>query len=390
MAEKRDYYEVLGVSKGASDDEIKKAYKKMAIKYHPDRNPGDKVAEEKFKEAAEAYDVLRDPDKRARYDQFGHAGMAGAGGFGGGQGFDMNDIFSMFGDIFGGHMGGGGFGGFEGFGGFGRGGRGPQKHQGSNLRLKVKLTLEEVAKGTSKKFKVRKDVTCPHCKGTGSEDGRTETCGTCHGNGYVNRTVNTMLGRMQQQSACPTCGGNGTVIKNKCTHCSGTGVVNGEEVVEVQIPAGVQDGMVLTVQGKGNAGRNNGYAGDIQVFIEVESHAELTRRDNDLIYNLLLDLPTAILGGSAEIPTIDGRVKIKIESGTQPGKTVRLRGKGLPALQGYGYGYGDLIINISIYIPETLTKEEHEAIEKMRYSDSFKPSQNTKNSFFQKFKNLFT
>jgi molecular chaperone DnaJ len=195
---------------------------------------------------------------------------------------------------------------------------------------------------------------------------------------------------MQQQSVCPTCGGQGTVIKNKCSHCSGTGVVSGEELVEVQIPAGVQDGMILTVQGKGNAGQNNGYAGDIQVYVEVEQHSELSRRDNDLVYNLLLDLPTAVLGGPAEIPTIDGRVKIKIEPGTQPGKTVRLRGKGLPALQGYGYGYGDLIVNISIYIPETLTKEEHEAFEKMKGSDSFMPSQSTKNSFFQKFKNLFS
>ena len=391
MAEKRDYYEVLGVQKGASEDEIKKAYKKMAIKYHPDRNPGDKEAEEKFKEAAEAYDVLRDPDKRARYDQFGHAGMGGAGGFGG-QGFDMNDIFSMFGDIFGGHMGGGGgFGGFSGFGGFGGGGsRGAQKHQGGDLRLKVKLTLEEVAKGATKKFKVKKDVTCSHCHGSGSQDGKTESCGTCHGTGYVTRQVNTMFGRMQQQSVCNVCGGKGTTIKNKCQHCSGTGVVSGEEVVEVQIPAGVQDGMILTVQGKGNAGHNNGYAGDIQVYVEVEQHSELSRRDNDLVYNLLLDLPTAVLGGPAEIPTIDGRVKIKIEPGTQPGKTVRLRGKGLPALQGYGYGYGDLIVNISIYTPETLTKEEHDAFEKMKGSDSFKPSQTTKNSFFQKFKNLFS
>lgn len=386
MAEKRDYYEVLGVQKGASEDEIKKAYKKMAIKYHPDRNPGDKEAEEKFKEAAEAYDVLRDPDKRARYDQFGHAGMGGAGGFGGGQGFDMNDIFSMFGDIFGGHM--GGFGGFGGFGGGGN--RGAQRHHGSDLRLKVKLTLEEVAKGTTKKFKVKKDITCTHCNGSGSQDGKTESCGTCHGTGYVTRQVNTMFGRMQQQSACSTCGGQGTVIKNKCSHCSGTGVTSGEEVVEVQIPAGVQDGMVLTIQGKGNAGRNNGYAGDIQVYVEVEPHHELSRRDNDLVYNLLLDLPTAVLGGPVEIPTIDGRVKIKIEPGTQPGKTVRLRGKGLPALQGYGYGYGDLIVNISVYIPETLTKEEHAAFEKMRGSDSFAPSQTTKNSFFQKFKNLFS
>ncbi len=387
MAEKRDYYEVLGVQKGASDDEIKKAYKKMAIKYHPDRNPGDKEAEEKFKEAAEAYDVLRDPDKRARYDQFGHAGMGGAGGFSGG-GFDMNDIFSMFGDIFGGHMGGGG--GFGGFGGFGGGSRGPQQHRGSDLRVPVKLTLEEVANGTTKKFKVKKKVTCSHCNGSGSNDGKTETCGTCHGSGYITRAVNTMFGRMQQQSMCNTCGGKGTVIKNKCTHCSGLGVVSGDEVVEVEIPAGIQDGMTLTVRGKGNAGQNNGYAGDLQVYVEVEPHAELARRDNDLIYNLLLDLPTAVLGGSAEIPTIDGRVKIKIEAGTQPGKVVRLRGKGLPALQGYGYGYGDLIVNISVYIPETLNKDEHNAFEKMRGSDSFIPSQSTKTSFFQKFKNLFS
>ncbi|MDE5560809.1 MAG: molecular chaperone DnaJ [Bacteroidaceae bacterium] len=387
MAEKRDYYEVLGVQKNASADEIKKAYKKLAIKYHPDRNPDNKEAEEKFKEAAEAYDVLHDPDKRARYDQFGHAGMGGAGGFGG-QSFDMNDIFSMFGDIFGGHMG-GGFGGFSGFGGGGRG-RSQQRHQGSDLRLKVKLTLEEVAKGTTKKFKVRKDVTCTHCKGSGSQDSKTETCGTCHGTGYVTRNVNTMFGHMQQQSVCNVCGGTGSTIKNKCTHCGGTGVINGEEVIEVQIPAGIQDGMILTVQGKGNAGHNNGYAGDIQVYVEVEPHNELSRRDNDLVYNLLLDMPTAVLGGPVEIPTIDGRVKIKIEPGTQPGKTVRLRGKGLPALQGYGYGYGDLIVNISVYIPETLTKEEHDAFEKMRDSDSFKPSPTTKNTFFQKFKNLFS
>ena len=390
----RDPYEVLGVAKTASDAEIKSAYKKAAIKYHPDRQTGKseaekKEAEEKFKEAAEAYDILRDPDKRARYDQYGFAGMGGAGGFGGGAGFDINDILnSVFGSgfNFGGFSGGGGFEDF--FGGGGRS-RGPQQHQGGDLRLKVRLTLEEVSKGCTKKFKVKKNVTCQHCHGSGSEDGKTDTCGTCHGSGYVVRTMKTMFGAMQQQSVCSNCGGTGRVIKHKCSHCQGTGVVMGEEVVEVQIPAGVQDGMVLTVQGKGHAGRNNGISGDIQVYIEIEPHAELHRNGDDLYYNLLLDLPTAMLGGPAEIPTIDGRVKIRIEPGTQPGKIVRLRGKGLPALRGYGNGYGDLIVNISVYIPENLTKDERETLEKMRDSESFKPSVQTKQTFFQKFKNLF-
>lgn len=389
MADKRDYYEVLGVSKTASDAEIKSAYKKLAIKYHPDRNPGDKEAEEKFKEAAEAYDVLRDPQKRQRYDQFGHAGMGGAGGFGGGAGMNMDDIFSMFGDIFGGHAGFGGFEGFGGFGGFGGGGGGRQKHRGADLRLKVHLTLNEVATGTTKKFKVRKNVTCNHCHGTGSEDGKTEKCSQCNGSGIVYKTVNSMFGRMQTQAACPKCGGQGTTIANKCHECHGEGVVNGEEVIEVNIPAGVQDGMVVTVSGKGHAGKLNGIAGDIQVFIEVDPHKELTRDGQNLIYNLLLDLPTAVLGGSAEIPTLDGKVKIKIEPGTQPGKIMRLRGKGLPAVQGYGYGTGDLIVNISIYIPETLNKTEKEMFEKMRESDSMKPNPSAKENIFSRFKKMF-
>lgn len=327
---KRDYYEVLGVSKNASDDEIKKAYKKMAIKYHPDRNPDDKEAEAKFKEAAEAYDVLRDPQKRARYDQFGPEGVNGAGGFGG-SGMNMDDIFSMFGDIFGGH------GGFGGFGGGGRA-RKPQ-YRGGDLRLKVRMTLQEIATGVTKKFKVKKKVACPHCHGSGAEgSGATETCPTCHGNGFVVKTQQSIFGMMQTQAVCPTCGGEGTIIKNKCKECGGEGVVNGEEVIEVKIPAGVGDGMVVTVTGKVHAARRNGVPGDIQVYIEEEPHKELLREDNNLIYNLLLDVPTAALGGDAEIPTIDGKVKIKIEPGTQPGKVVRLRGKGLPAVQGYGYG----------------------------------------------------
>ena len=381
---KRDYYEVLGVTKNASDDEIKKAYKKMAIKYHPDRNPGEKEAEEKFKEAAEAYDVLRDPQKRARYDQFGPEGVNGAGGFGG-QSMNMDDIFSMFGDIFGGH----GFGGFGG--GFGGGGRARKpQFRGGDLRLKVRLNLQEIATGVTKKFKVKKKVTCTHCHGSGAEGaGATEQCPTCHGSGYVVKTQQSIFGMMQTQSVCPTCGGEGTVIKNKCKACGGEGVVNGEEVIEVKIPAGVADGMVVNVPGKGHAARRGGVPGDIQVYIEEEPSNELLREDNNLIYNLLLDVPTAALGGSAEIPTIDGKVKIKIDPGTQPGKVVRLRGKGLPAVQGYGYGVGDLIVNISVYIPETLSKDEKKAMEAMQKSDNFAPNPSIKEKIFRKFKSYF-
>ena len=392
MAEKRDYYEVLGVSKNATDAEIKSAYKKMAIKYHPDRNPGDKEAEEKFKEAAEAYDVLRDPQKRQKYDQFGFAGLGGQGGFGGGASMNMDDIFSMFGDIFGGRGGFGGFEGFEGFsgfGGFGGGGGGRKTYKGADLRLKVRLTLEEVATGVTKKFKVRKHVTCTACNGSGSADGKKETCSQCKGTGSVYKTINSMFGRMQTQTVCPICNGTGSIIKNKCTKCNGEGVVNGEEIIEVAIPAGVDDGMVVTASGKGHAGKQNGVPGDIQVFIEVEPHKELHRNGQNLEYNLLLDVPTAVLGGSAEIPTLDGRVKIKIEAGTQPGKIMRLRGKGLPAVSGYGYGYGDLIVNIGVYVPRNLSKEEKEMIEKMRESENMKPKADEKESFFKRFKKMF-
>ncbi|MDD6802948.1 MAG: molecular chaperone DnaJ, partial [Prevotellaceae bacterium] len=337
---KRDYYEVLGVDKSASEDEIKKAYRKIAIKYHPDRNPGNKEAEEKFKEAAEAYDVLHDPQKRQQYDQFGFNGPGA--GFGGGSGFgtsmNMDDIFSMFGDIFGGHA---GFGGFSGFGGGGQ--RQPQQHRGNDLRLKVRLTLSEIATGVTKKFKVKKDVACQHCGGSGAEAGSgMETCQTCHGSGYITHTTQSIFGMMQTQGVCPTCGGEGKVIKNKCRECGGTGVVKGEEVVEINIPAGVAQGMVVNVPGKGNAGRRNGINGDIQVLIEEEPNDTFVRDGNNLIYNLLLDFPTAALGGDVEIPTISGgKVRMKIEPGTQPGKTLRLRGKGLPAVQGYGRGNGD-------------------------------------------------
>ena len=386
MAQKRDYYEVLGVSKSASEDEIKKAYRKIAIKYHPDRNPGDKEAEEKFKEAAEAYDVLHDPKKRQNYDQFGFNGpLGGDGGFGGfgGASMNMDDIFSMFGDIFGGH----------GFGGFGGGGgqRRPQQYRGSDLRLKVRLTLEEINQGVTKKFKVRKDITCSHCNGSGTEAGSDrEQCPTCHGTGYISHTTQSIFGMMQTQGVCPTCGGEGTVIKNKCHECHGEGVVKGEEVVEIKIPAGVAEGMVVNVPGKGNAGRRNGVNGDIQVFIEEEPHELFVRDGNNLIYNLLLDFPTAALGGEVEIPTIEGtKLRVKIDSGTQPGKTLRLRGKGLPAVQGYGSGKGDLIVNISVYVPKTLSRDEKEALQRFKDSDNFKGDKQTKDTIFQRFKNYF-
>ena len=381
---KRDYYEVLGVEKNASEEEIKKAYRKIAIKYHPDRNPGDKDAEEKFKEAAEAYDVLHDPKKRQQYDQFGFEGLQGMGGFGGGGGFSMDDIVSMFGSVFGGGFGGG-------FGGFGGGGRQAARHQGSDLRLKVKLSLQEVSAGCTKKFKVRKDITCPHCQGSGAESGSgSETGPTCHGSGVEVRTKQTMFGMMQTQAPCRNCGGEGTVIKNPCTQCGGTGIVKGEEVIDINIPKGVGDGMVFTVSGKGNAGRHNGIPGDIQVYIEEEDNDTFVRDGQDLIYNLLLDFPTAALGGEVRIPTIEGtKLKIKIEPGTQPGKTLRLRGKGLPAVQGYGSGWGDLVVNVSVYVPKTLSRSEKETLEHLKESDNFQGDTQTKKTIFQKFKNYF-
>jgi molecular chaperone DnaJ len=386
MAEKRDYYEVLGVDRNASEDEIKVAYRKLAIKYHPDRNPGNKEAEEKFKEAAEAYEVLHDPQKRQQYDQFGFNGPQGFSDFGGG-GMNMDDIFSMFGNIFGGH---GGFGGgFEGFGGGSQGGQ--RVYRGSDLRLKVKLSLQDIASGVTKRFKVKEDVPCDKCKGTGCENGSSpETCPTCHGSGMVTRTVRSMFGMMQTQSECPTCHGEGTIIKNECKACSGTGVVKGEKVVEINIPAGVEEGMVLNVHGKGNAGPRNGVAGDIQVMIEEEKNDTFVRDKQDVIYNLLLDFPTAALGGEAEIPTIDGKkISLKIDAGTQPGKSVRLRGKGLPAVKGYGSGVGDLIVNMSVYVPKTLNKKEKKAIEELRESENFQGDSSTKKSIFEKFRNYF-
>jgi len=387
MSTKRDYYEILGVAKTASDEEIKKAYRKKAIQYHPDKNPGNKEAEEKFKEAAEAYEVLSNTEKRQRYDQFGHAGVSGAagGGFSGG-GFSMEDIFSQFGDIFGGHFGGG----FGGFGGFGGGGsRGGQRvNRGSNLRVRVKLNLAEIAKGAEKKIKVRKQVACSHCNGTGAEGGSSySTCNTCRGTGAVTRISNTILGRMQTQSVCPDCQGEGKIITRKCTHCNGEGIVQQEEVITINIPAGVAEGMQLSMAGKGNAARRGGVNGDLLIVIEEESHPELIRDENDLVFNLLLSFPTAALGGTVEIPTIDGRVKVKIESGTQPGKVLRLRGKGLPSVN--QYGTGDLLVNISVYVPESLSRDERKLIEKLEESDNFKTSPSLSKRIFEKFRNLF-
>ena len=377
--EKRDYYEVLGVDKNASAADIKKAYRKLAIQYHPDKNPGDKQAEEKFKEAAEAYSVLSDPDKKARYDQYGHAGLGGAAGGGfNGAGMDMNDIFSMFGDIFGG----GGFGGFG-----GRGASQQMRNRGTDLRVKVKMNLEEISSGITKKFKLKKYVPCPHCGGTGAEGNAMETCPDCKGSGRVIRTQQSIFGIMRTEVPCQRCNGEGKIIKNKCTHCNGDGIVMGEEVVEVNIPAGVHDGMQLSMRGKGNAGKRNGIAGDLLILIEEEKHPTLVRDGNDLIFSLLLDIPTAILGGHAEIPTIDGKAKITIEAGTQPNKVMRLRGKGLPTLN--GYGRGDIIVNISVYIPETLNKEEKKAFENFRKSDNFMPSDSIKEKIFRRFKNFF-
>lgn len=364
----------------------------MAIQYHPDKNPGDKTAEEKFKEAAEAYDVLSNPDKRARYDQFGHAGMGGAAGNGGpfggfGGGMSMDDIFSMFGDVFGGRGGGGFGGGFSGFGDFG-GGAQQRRYRGSDLRVKVKLNLKEISTGAEKKFKLKKYVPCNHCHGSGAEgNGGAETCSTCHGSGSVIRNQQTILGTMQTRANCPTCGGEGKIIKNKCKECAGEGIVYGEEVVTVQIPKGVAEGMQLSMGGKGNSGKHNGVPGDLLILVEEEQDKDLIRDENDLIYNLLLSFPTAALGGAVEIPTIDGKVKVKIDSGTQPGKVLRLRGKGLPSVN--GYGTGDLLVNISVYVPETLSKEEKKALEEMEESDNFKPNTSIKEKIFKKFKSLF-
>ena len=385
--DKRDYYEVLGVNKTATPEELKKAYRKMAIKYHPDKNPGDKEAEEKFKEAAEAYDVLSDPDKRAKYDQFGHnmgpqGFPGGGGGFYSGGGMSMEDIFAQFGDLFGGHAG------FSGFGGA-TGGRARRKvRKGSDLRIKVKLTLEEISKGVSKTLKIPTLDKCTHCNGTGAKDGTAfTTCPTCHGSGTIVQTQQTILGPMQSTATCPQCHGEGKIITEKCTYCNGEGVQRKENTVSFNIPAGVSDGMVLTIKGKGNAAVHGGVNGDLLVVIEEVPHPELIRDGNDVIYNLMLDIPTAALGGSVEVPTISGRARLKIQPGTQPGKVLRLRGKGLPSTE--GYGTGDELVNVMVYIPETLNDSEKSTLETLRNAPNMQPTEGVKKRIFSKLRHIF-
>ncbi|HNY14229.1 MAG TPA: molecular chaperone DnaJ [Bacteroidales bacterium] len=379
---KRDFYEILGVSKNATKEEIKKAYRQQALKYHPDKNPGDKKAEEMFKEAAEAYEVLSNDEKRSRYDRFGHAGMnGGAGGFSGG-GMTMDDIFSSFGDIFGDA--------FGGFGGFGGSRRSSQRvNKGSNLRVKVKLNLREVANGAEKKIKVTKYDNCSACGGTGAADSKSITnCSTCHGSGHVTRVTNTILGQMQTASVCPACGGEGKTITKKCPACYGEGVVQKEDIIKINIPAGVAKGMQMTVSGKGNAARRGGVNGDLLVVIDEDEHPDLIREGNDLIYNLFVSIPDAILGTHVEVPTVDNNVKIKIDPGTQPGKILRLRGKGLPEVN--GYGRGDLLVNVNVWIPKNLSREESKLIEKFRESGSFTPNPDKNDKgFFDRMRGYF-
>ncbi|MDE5693955.1 MAG: molecular chaperone DnaJ [Duncaniella sp.] len=386
MATKRDYYEVLGVDRNADEKAIKSAYRKKAIQYHPDKNPGDKEAEEKFKEAAEAYDVLSNPDKRAKYDQFGHdmgpqGFPGGAGGFHAG-GFSMEDIFSQFGDIFGGAF--GNMGGFESAGGRTR----RRQRRGTDLRIKIKMTLAEIATGVTKTLKIPTLVPDPNCHGTGAKDGTAfHTCPTCNGSGTVIRQQQTMFGISQSAVECPQCHGEGKIITEKCTHCNGEGVVRKEETVSFSIPAGVQDGQTLTMRGKGNAASHGGVNGDLLIVIEEVKHPELIRDGNDIVYNLMLDLPTATLGGSVEVPTISGRARLKIPAGTQPGKVLRLRGKGLPSTD--GYGTGDELVNVMVYIPENIGQQEKDAIESLRGKPGVTPDESTKNRIFSKLRHIF-
>ncbi len=385
MAQKRDYYEVLGVSKSASEEEIKKAYRKMAIKYHPDKNPDNKEAEEKFKEAAEAYEVLSNAQKKAQYDRFGHAGMGGAagGGFGGG-GMNMEDIFSNFGDIFGDDSPFGSF--FSG----GRGGNGRRQRRGSDLRIKLKLDLEEIANGVEKKIKVKRHVACKSCSGNGSKNGTDlKSCQTCNGSGQVRRVQQTMLGQMVTSSTCPTCNGEGKSIGAKCDACFGEGRVLEEEIIPIKIPAGVANDMQLSMSGKGNVPPRGGVAGDLLIVIEEEEHQELKRDGNNVIFDLHISFIDAALGTSVEVPTIGGKAKISIEAGTQGGKILRLKGKGIKELN--GYQTGDQLIHVNIWTPKALSTEEKEILEKLKDSPNFLPNPGKSDKgFFEKVKDMFS
>lgn len=386
---KRDFYEILGVSRDADETAIKKAYRKTAMLYHPDRNPDNKEAEEKFKEAAEAYEILSDPQKRARYDRYGHAGVGGnaggGGGFSGQGGMTMDDIFSQFGDIFG--DGGGSFGSF--FGGGGGQRRRYAGERGSNLRIKVKLTLEEVANGVTKKIKVKKQVPCGVCNGTGAKSAAgVTTCTTCNGQGQVRRVSNTFLGQMQTTVTCPTCNGSGKMVKDKCGKCHGEGKEIGEELITIEIPAGVGDGMQLSMRGKGNAGKNGGPNGDLLINIEEIEHDELKRDGSNLIYELYVNFADAALGTSTEVPTIEGKVRIKIPAGTQGGKIFRLKGKGLPSVQ--SYGRGDQLIHVNVWTPKKVNAEERKILEKLRNMPNFTPSpEKGERGWFDKMREFF-
>ena len=388
MASKRDYYEVLGVGKDASADEIKKAYRKLAVKYHPDKNPGDKEAEEKFKEAAEAYSILSAPDKKARYDQFGHAGVEGAGpDFSGGFG-NLNDILN---EIFGSAFGGGFGGGFGGFGGFGGGQRQQQRvYRGRDIRVRVKLTLEEIAKGVEKEITIEKSVPCTDCNGRGARNSADiKTCPACNGTGQVQRVVNSFLGQTISYSTCQQCGGEGKIISNPCKSCGGTGLVRKRETIKVRIPAGVEAGMQLTLQGQGHAAKNNGINGDLLVVIEEVEHKDLKREGNNLFYTKIISLPEAILGGEVEIPGIDGTYKIKVDPGTQSGTVMKLKGRGLPTVNSYG-GTGDLYVKIAVWIPRKLDKDDKAVIESLRGKEAFKPNPTKEDKgFFDRLKDLF-
>lgn len=380
---KRDYYEILGVNRNANESEVKKAYRQMALKYHPDKNPGDKQSEEKFREAAEAYEILSNPEKKHRYDQFGHRGVSGAGG--NGHGMNMDDIFSQFGDIFGGHNP------FESF--FG-GGETTQRgkryvNKGTNLRIKVKLSLQEVAHGAEKKIKVNKQVTCSTCSGTGAQNSSSfHQCSTCKGSGYMRRVTNTILGQMQTTSTCSACNGEGQVIVNKCKTCQGHGTVFGEEVISINIPAGVAEDMQMSVSGKGNAAERNGISGDLLVVIEEIEDEQLKRDGHNLLFDLYITFSDAALGTHVEVPTIEGKAKIKIEPGTQAGKVLRLKGKGLPELN--SYHKGDLLINVNVWTPQHLNAEEKKMLEKLRTAENFQPKPGKgEKSFFEKMKEYF-